>query len=224
VLQAPMIVSIWDDNYGISVPNEFQMTKGHISELLKGFQRDPKQKQGYDIYTVKGWDYPSLCETYIHAAAIVRMEHVPAVLHVIEVTQPQGHSTSGSQERYKSKERLDWEAEFDCIKKMREWMMAQGIASADELDRLERDDIRIVRVAAPRVGSLPRSDRCRRQASERVSRSVRRRGYEERAAENSGAVSPRCDARSCRCSDRESRPRRHRGVVSPAGACERRAL
>jgi len=151
VLQIPMLVSIWDDNYGISVSNEFQVTKGNLSELLKGFQRDPKQKQGFDIYTVKGWDYPALCETYIHAAAIVRMEHVPAILHVVEVTQPQGHSTSGSQERYKSKERLDWETEFDCIRKMREWMIAQGIASADELDRYEREDSRIVRDAQRRA-------------------------------------------------------------------------
>src|SRR5213080_2570281 len=157
VLQIPMLVSIWDDNYGISVPNDFQMTKGHISELLKGFQRDPKvgahgvrPAAGYDIYLVKGWDYPALCETYLSAATIVRMEHVPAIVHVTEMTQPQGHSTSGSHERYKSKERLDWETEYDCIRKMREWMVGQGIASADELDRYERDDIRIVREAQRR--------------------------------------------------------------------------
>ena len=151
VLQVPMLVSIWDDGYGISVSNEFQITKGNLSELLKGFQRDPKQKQGFDIYTVKGWDYPSLCETYLHAAAIVRMEHVPAIVHVVEMTQPQGHSTSGSQERYKSKERLQWEVEFDCIRKMREWMIAQGIASADELDRHEREDLQTVREAQRRA-------------------------------------------------------------------------
>jgi pyruvate/2-oxoglutarate/acetoin dehydrogenase E1 component/TPP-dependent pyruvate/acetoin dehydrogenase alpha subunit len=145
VLQSPMIVSIWDDNYGISVPNDFQVTKGHISELLRGFQRDPKQKQGYDIYTVKGWDYPALCETYIAAASIVRMEHVPAIIHVTELTQPQGHSTSGSHERYKSKERLEWEAEFDCIRKMREWMLAQGIATEEEIGRIEKEDLDFVR-------------------------------------------------------------------------------
>src|SRR6202140_1244360 len=151
VLQVPMLVSIWDDGYGISVPNEFQITKGNLSELLKGFQRDPKQKQGFDIYTVKGWDYPALCETYIHAAAIVRMEHVPAIIHVTEVTQPQGHSTSGSHERYKTKERLQWEVDFDGIGKMREWMIGQGIASADELDRFENEDLHMVRDAQRRA-------------------------------------------------------------------------
>ncbi|HKO54534.1 MAG TPA: thiamine pyrophosphate-dependent enzyme [Thermoanaerobaculia bacterium] len=151
VLGVPMIVSIWDDGYGISVPNEFQITKGNLSELLAGFQREPKSKQGYDIYTVKGWDYPALCETYIAAASIVRMEHVPAVIHVTEVTQPQGHSTSGSHERYKTKERLEWEVEFDGIRKMREWMIAQGIATADELDGVEAEDRRAVREAQRRA-------------------------------------------------------------------------
>src|SRR5262249_11382344 len=112
---------------------------------------DPAQKQGFDIYAVKGWDYPSLCETYLHAAAIVRMEHVPAVIHVVEITQPQGHSTSGSHERYKSKERLEWETEFDWIHKMREWMLGQGIASSEELDRHEREDLQIVRDAQRRA-------------------------------------------------------------------------
>jgi 2-oxoisovalerate dehydrogenase E1 component len=147
VLGIPMIVSIWDDGYGISVPNEFQITKGDLSELLKGFQRDPKSKQGYDLYTVKAWDYAALCETYISAAQVVRMEHVPAIIHVTDVTQPQGHSTSGSHERYKSKERLEWEVEFDGIRKMREWMIAQGIATAQELDEFDREDLAIVREA-----------------------------------------------------------------------------
>jgi pyruvate/2-oxoglutarate/acetoin dehydrogenase E1 component/TPP-dependent pyruvate/acetoin dehydrogenase alpha subunit len=151
VLGVPMIVSIWDDGYGISVPNEFQITKSNLSELLKGFQREPKSKQGYDLYTVKAWDYPALCETYISAAQVVRMEHVPAIIHVIEVTQPQGHSTSGSHERYKSKERLEWEVEFDGIRKMRDWMIAQGIATAQELDDFEKDDIAIVRDAQKRA-------------------------------------------------------------------------
>jgi pyruvate/2-oxoglutarate/acetoin dehydrogenase E1 component/TPP-dependent pyruvate/acetoin dehydrogenase alpha subunit len=147
VLGIPMVVSIWDDGYGISVPNEYQITKGNLTELLKGFQREPKSKQGFDIYTVKAWDYPALCETYIAAATIVRHEHVPAIIHVTEVTQPQGHSTSGSHERYKSKERLEWEIEFDGVKKMRDWMITQGIATAHELDELEKEDIRIVREA-----------------------------------------------------------------------------
>ena len=151
VLGVPMIVSIWDDGYGISVPNEFQITKGNLSELLKGFQREPKTKQGYDIYTVKGWDYPALCETYIAAATITRMEHVPAIIHVTEVTQPQGHSTSGSHERYKSKERLDWEVEFDAIRKMRDWMIAQQIATAEELDAFEKEDVQLVREAQRRA-------------------------------------------------------------------------
>jgi pyruvate/2-oxoglutarate/acetoin dehydrogenase E1 component/TPP-dependent pyruvate/acetoin dehydrogenase alpha subunit len=145
VLQIPMIVSIWDDNFGISVPNEFQITKGHISELLRGFQREASDRKGYDIYTAKGWDYPALCETYIHATTIVRMEHVPAIIHVTEMTQPQGHSTSGSQERYKSKDRLEWEGQFDPIVKMREWMVGQGIATAQELDRMEQEDRETVR-------------------------------------------------------------------------------
>jgi 2-oxoisovalerate dehydrogenase E1 component len=151
VLGIPMIVSIWDDGYGISVPNEFQITKGNLSELLKGFQREPKSKRGYDLYTVKAWDYPALCETYISAAQVVRMEHVPAIIHVIDVTQPQGHSTSGSHERYKSKERLEWEVEFDGIRKMREWTIAQGIATAQELDDLEKEDIHVVRDAQRRA-------------------------------------------------------------------------
>ncbi|MGZ5459471.1 MAG: transketolase C-terminal domain-containing protein [Thermoanaerobaculia bacterium] len=151
VLGIPMIVSVWDDGYGISVPNEHQITKGNVSELLKGFQREPKSKVGFDIYTVKAWDYPALCETYIAAATIVRHEHVPAIIHVTEVTQPQGHSTSGSHERYKSEERLCFEVEFDAIKKMREWMIAQGIATADELDAMEKEDVTAVRDAQRRA-------------------------------------------------------------------------
>jgi 2-oxoisovalerate dehydrogenase E1 component len=151
VLGIPMIVSIWDDGYGISVPNEHQITKGNISELLKGFQREPKSKSGYDIYTVKAWDYAALCETYIAAATISRKEHVPAIIHVTEVTQPQGHSTSGSHERYKTKERLQWEIDFDGITKMRDWMIAQGIATAEELEQLEKEDVQTVRDAQRRA-------------------------------------------------------------------------
>ncbi len=145
VLQAPMLVSIWDDGYGISVPNDFQITKGDLSAILSGFQREAGTKQGYDIYTARGWDYPALCETYLNAVSIVRMEHVPAIIHVTEVTQPQGHSTSGSHERYKSKERLQWEEEFDCNVRMREWILSQGIATAADLDRFESEDREAVR-------------------------------------------------------------------------------
>jgi len=151
VLAIPMLVSIWDDGYGISVPNDFQITKGNLSELLKGFQREPRQKAGFDIYTVKAWDYPALCETYLAAASIVRMEHVPAIIHCIEVTQPQGHSTSGSHERYKSKERLEWEIEFDCIRRMRDWMIGQAIATNEELEQFEREDLQAVRDAQRRA-------------------------------------------------------------------------
>jgi 2-oxoisovalerate dehydrogenase E1 component len=151
VLGVPMVVSIWDDGYGISVPNDFQITKGNLSELLAGFQRQPKQKQGYDLYTVQGWDYPLLCETYIAAASIVRMEHVPSIIHVVELTQPQGHSTSGSHERYKSPERLEWEIEYDCLRKMREWVVGQGIATIEEIEQYEKDDLQLVREAQRRA-------------------------------------------------------------------------
>lgn len=151
VLQSPMLLSIWDDGYGISVPNEHQITKGDLSAVLSGFRRAPGSQKGYDLYTVKGWDYAGLCETYLSAAQIVRREHVPAIVHVTEMTQPQGHSTSGSHERYKSRERLDWEAEFDPVRKMREWMVAQGIATAQELDAAEEEDQRVVREAQRRA-------------------------------------------------------------------------
>ena len=140
VLNAPALLSIWDDGFGISVPNEFQVTKGDLSELLRGFQREEGTMKGYDIYTVRGWDFAALCETYLSAAAIVREQHVPAIIHVTEVTQPQGHSTSGSHERYKSPERLEWEREYDCIRRMRQWMIEQGVATAEELARYEKED------------------------------------------------------------------------------------
>jgi pyruvate/2-oxoglutarate/acetoin dehydrogenase E1 component/TPP-dependent pyruvate/acetoin dehydrogenase alpha subunit len=146
VLQIPMITSVWDDGYGISVPNEYQMTKGDISKMLVGMQRTEKEP-GYEIFTVRGWDYPTLCETYQEAARICREEHVPVLVHVTEMTQPQGHSTSGSHERYKSKERLAWEAEHDCIKKMREWLVENGLASPHELDVIEKQSKETVRVS-----------------------------------------------------------------------------
>jgi len=139
VLQAPVLLSIWDDDYGISVPNEFQLT-ADISRLLGGFQRSKGGDDGYDIYTVAGWDYPALIETYVKAAEIVRIDHVPTIIHVKELTQPQGHSTSGSQERYKPAERLKWEEEFDCLVKFRQWIVAEKLASAAELDKGEEQD------------------------------------------------------------------------------------
>ena len=139
VLQAPMVLSIWDDEYGISVPNEYQMTKGNISELLKGFQREPGTTEGYDLYTVPGWDYPELIKIYQQAASVAREEHVPSIIHVVEMTQPQGHSTSGSHERYKSEERLQWEHEHDPIRRMRLWMLEEELATEEELDKMERE-------------------------------------------------------------------------------------
>jgi pyruvate/2-oxoglutarate/acetoin dehydrogenase E1 component/TPP-dependent pyruvate/acetoin dehydrogenase alpha subunit len=139
VLKAPVILSIWDDDYGISVPNEYQMVKANISELLKGFQREPGTDEGYDIYIAKGWDYPGLVKTYLEATRITREEQVPSIIHVIEVTQPQGHSTSGSQERYKSKERLQWEEENDCIARFRRYILEQGLVGEEELDEIERE-------------------------------------------------------------------------------------
>lgn len=138
VLQVPMVVSVWDDGYGISVPNEYHTTKGSISDVLRGFQRNDDQK-GYEIFVVKGWDVEGLDRAYSNAARIAREEHVPVIIHVIEMTQPQGHSTSGSHERYKSKERLDWEREYDCILKFREYLISNSVASAEELDRIEQE-------------------------------------------------------------------------------------
>src|SRR3990172_7140422 len=140
VLKAPMVLSIWDDGYGISVANKHQMVKENMSELLKGFQREPSARDGYDIYTVKGWDYPALVQTYAQAAETARREHVPSIIHVVELTQPLGHSTSGSHERYKAKDRLDWEQEHDCLRKFRQWIIEQKAASAQALDRLEEEN------------------------------------------------------------------------------------
>lgn len=149
VLKAPAIVTIYDDGYGISVPNQFQMTKENIGTLLKGFERDPEAppetiERGFDHYTVHAWDYPALVETYLSAAEIAREYHIPALVHVIDVTQPQGHSTSGSHERYKTPERLKWEEEFDGIRRMRQWMLDNKIISPPELDSVERADSKAV--------------------------------------------------------------------------------
>ncbi|MBA3665578.1 MAG: transketolase [Bacteroidetes bacterium] len=138
VLQVPMLVSVWDDGHGISVPKKYQTTKESISEVLKGFQRE-NGGRGFEILKTRGWDYTHLCETYEKAVKICREEHVPVLVHVEEVTQPQGHSTSGSHERYKSKERLQWELDFDCIKQMREWIIQNALANEAELNKIEED-------------------------------------------------------------------------------------
>lgn len=149
VLQVPLVMSVWDDGYGISVPREFQTTKGSISEALAGFQRTD-EKKGFEILKTKGWDYVHLCETYEKAAKIAREEHVPVLVHVQEVNQPQGHSTSGSHERYKSKERLDWEIEYDCISKFKEFILSFNsggaiIATEEELDQIHSEAKNTVR-------------------------------------------------------------------------------
>ena len=135
VLQVPMAVSVYDDGYGISVPKKYQTTKGSISEILMGFESE-KDKPGIRIFKGKGWDYAGLIKLYEEGIAICREQHTPVIFHIEEVTQPQGHSTSGSHERYKSEERLKWEEEFDPIKKMREWILSSQIATAEELDKL----------------------------------------------------------------------------------------
>ena len=140
VLQAPALISIWDDCYGISVSSEHQLVKQDISKLLEGFTIDQQSGRGFSVYSVAGWDYPALIKTYAQAEKSVREESIPAIIHVYELTQPQGHSTSGSHERYKSQERLDWEAEFDCLVKFREWILGNNLSTMEELDRLEADE------------------------------------------------------------------------------------
>ncbi|MBA9077921.1 alpha-ketoacid dehydrogenase subunit alpha/beta [Rufibacter quisquiliarum] len=147
VLQVPMLVSVWDDGYGISVPAKYQTTKESISEILAGFQRNAPGEQGYEIFKVKGWDYYSLCEVYQQATQVCREQHVPVLIHVEEMTQPQGHSTSGSHERYKTKERLAWEEEYDCIKQMRRWLIENQYATHEELNQIEAEAKEAVRIA-----------------------------------------------------------------------------
>lgn len=140
VLQAPALISIWDDGFGISVPNAFQMTKGDIGVVLGGFGRQPAGRPGIALRVVQGWDYPALYSTYRDAADEVRRNHAPAIVHVTELTQPYGHSTSGNHERYKSAERLAWEQEYDCLPRMRAWILDQSFASEDELDQMEAEE------------------------------------------------------------------------------------
>jgi pyruvate/2-oxoglutarate/acetoin dehydrogenase E1 component/TPP-dependent pyruvate/acetoin dehydrogenase alpha subunit len=144
VLQVPMVLSVWDDGYGISVSNKDQTTKQSISEALKGFQRTHSE-QGFEILTVKGWDYLSLIETYEYASRIARKDHIPVLIHVTELTQPLGHSSSGSHERYKSKTRLEWEKQYDCNLKMREWILNEGLSTEKELENIEKEAISQVR-------------------------------------------------------------------------------
>ena len=146
VLQVPMVISIWDDGYGISVPQEYHTTKEDISKALEGFQRD-EDNLGYEILKVNGWDYTGLMHAYENASDIARDEHVPVIIHVTELTQPQGHSTSGSHERYKSDERLHWERENDCNKRFKEWIIQSGISTEEELNEMEMAIKKIVRSA-----------------------------------------------------------------------------
>src|SRR5260370_792028 len=151
-----MVLSIWDDGYGISEPNELQVAKD-LSELLAGFRRAPGSSHGYDLYRVRGWDYPELCAVYSRAADVARREHVPAIVHVVEMTQPQGHSTSGSHERYKSKERLALEAQVDCLRRMRQWILAEGLAGAAELNEKDAEAPRRGRAQQLRAGEAVRA-------------------------------------------------------------------
>ncbi|WP_375586615.1 thiamine pyrophosphate-dependent enzyme [Cyclobacterium xiamenense] len=144
VLQVPMVISVWDDDYGISVTNEYQVTKASISKALKGFRRNTHEK-GYEVLVVKGWDYEALVRAYGKAAKLARESHIPVLVHVIEMTQPQGHSTSGSHERYKSKERLEWEAAFDCVVKFKEYILTNRIATKQELDRIDESAKQLVK-------------------------------------------------------------------------------
>lgn len=138
VQRVPLAVSVWDDGYGISVPKKYQTTKESISEITKGFQAD-EQGRGFDIYVCEGWNYPKLVETYKQGIEKIRKTHIPALFHIIEVTQPQGHSTSGSHERYKNAERMQWEKDFDCLKKMGEWIVQSKIATSDELTDIQNE-------------------------------------------------------------------------------------
>jgi pyruvate/2-oxoglutarate/acetoin dehydrogenase E1 component/TPP-dependent pyruvate/acetoin dehydrogenase alpha subunit len=144
VLQIPLCIFVWDDGYGISVPKKFQTTKGSISDILQGFQKQD-ETNGLNIYKVRGWDYAGMCEAFEEGIRIAREQHIPCVFHVEEITQPQGHSTSGSHERYKTPERLEWEREFDGNKKMREWILANDLAAEDEISELETEAKKTVR-------------------------------------------------------------------------------
>ena len=166
VLQIPLAIFVWDDGYGISVPVKYQTTKGSISEVLKGFQKE-EHTNGIDIYKVKAWDYAGMCETFEAALQKIRVTHTPAIFHVEELTQPQGHSTSGSHERYKSPERLEWERAWDAMKKMKEWIIENALGSAEELEEIHnraKDKVRISKNSA--------WEKCMEPILEQVGRSV----------------------------------------------------
>ncbi len=150
VLQVPIALSVWDDGQGISVPTALQTTKASISVAMAGFAETP-DKPGLRIYVAAGWDYPALCDMYITAVAAVRRDHVPTLFHVTELTQPQGHSTSGSHQRYKSAERLEWERDHDCLARMRTWMTSVGIAEDADLDEVEAEERQLVEIE--RIGA-----------------------------------------------------------------------
>lgn len=148
VLKSPAVITVYDDGYGISVPNQFQMVKENISTILKGFEREPCPAQvcehGFDLYSVRAWDYPALYEVYQAAAEIAREVHIPALVHASEATQPLGHSTSGSHERYKSPQRLQWEEQYDCLRQMRQWMLDNDVAEDEQLAHFEEQDYQMV--------------------------------------------------------------------------------
>jgi TPP-dependent pyruvate/acetoin dehydrogenase alpha subunit len=146
VLQIPVVMSVWDDGHAISVPVEKQTTKGSISEALKGFAKE-KESNGIEILKARGWNYPELCAVYDKAAKIARKEHTPVLVHIIELTQPQGHSTSGSHERYKSKKRLEWEKEYDCILQFKKWILENNWANEEELEEVHKNTKKTVREA-----------------------------------------------------------------------------
>lgn len=166
VLQVPLAVFVWDDGYGISVPVKYQTTKGSISEALKGFQKK-EGTNGIDIYKVKAWDYAGMCEIFEAGLHKIRISHTPALFHVEELTQPQGHSTSGSHERYKSPERLEWERTWDAMKKMKEWIIENALASKEELDEIHSKAKELVRTSRNNAW-----EKCMAPIQEQVSRSL----------------------------------------------------
>jgi pyruvate/2-oxoglutarate/acetoin dehydrogenase E1 component/TPP-dependent pyruvate/acetoin dehydrogenase alpha subunit len=166
VLQVPLAIFVWDDGYGISVPVKYQTTKGSISEVLKGFQKE-EGTNGIDIYKVKAWDYAGMCETFEAGLSNIRVSHIPAIFHVEELTQPQGHSTSGSHERYKSPERLEWERAWDAMKKMKEWIIDNALASAEELDEIHTKAKDLVRTSKNSAW-----EKCMQPILEQVGRSI----------------------------------------------------